>query len=326
MCAGKKYSNLVLEGGGVRGFAYVGASEVLDSLGILQQIERVGGTSAGAIQATLLAVGYTPAEMKKIAADIPLKDFNDGFFASGFSRMKKRFGFFKGEKITEWMNKLIEAKTGDRNITFAQLHTQKQAKNYKDLYITGTDLTYRTLRTFSFEQYPGMRIADALRISFSIPLYFEPVLIDDSGHVRKDRANGTYHLMVDGGLLSNYPIQLFDAPRYMDDTSNSGLKINPKTLGLLLDKPQQLQYAKGGVYPSKISTLHDYFRAVYESVIDKPNPDEPSLTRTVTISHLNLPGRVRKLKLSTINHLVESGKAGIRLFFDANGGQYSTSR
>src|SRR5215218_1445757 len=74
------YKNLVLEGGGVRGFAFAGAFQVLDSLGILQNIERVGGTSAGAILGTLLAVGYTPKEMMEVASHIPLKEFNDGFF------------------------------------------------------------------------------------------------------------------------------------------------------------------------------------------------------------------------------------------------------
>src|SRR5215207_6715708 len=82
------YKNLVLEGGGVRGFAYAGAFQVLDSLGILQHIERVGGSSVGAIQATLLAIGYTPQDMMQLAAYIPLKDFNDGFLPGGLSRMK----------------------------------------------------------------------------------------------------------------------------------------------------------------------------------------------------------------------------------------------
>ena len=163
------YKNLVLEGGGVRGFAYAGAFEVLDSLGILENIERVGGTSVGAIQATLLAIGYTPKEMMEVAANIPLKQFNDGFFPGGFSRLKRKFGFYKGENLYSWIEALIAAKTGDANITFRQLYELRLQKNYKELYITGTDLTYRCLRVFSHEAYPEMRIKDALRISFSIP-------------------------------------------------------------------------------------------------------------------------------------------------------------
>lgn len=42
------FKHLVFEGGGVKGIAWVGASEVLEQKGVLPDIERVGGTSAGA--------------------------------------------------------------------------------------------------------------------------------------------------------------------------------------------------------------------------------------------------------------------------------------
>ncbi len=313
------YKNLVLEGGGIRGFAYVGAFETLDSLGILQHIERVGGTSAGAIQATLLAIGYTPGEMIKLAANIPLKEFNDGFFPGGFARLKRRFGFFKGEKLTGWIEQLIAYKTGDANITFLQLHELRSVKNYKDLYITGTDLTDRCLRIFSYETYPHMRIKDALRISFSIPLYFEPVVINDSGKVQKNKGDSNAHLMVDGGLLANYPIEMFDQNWYIttDSGMNNRSARNKATLGLLLDKPEQLEYSykQHRNYPLPVHSLSDYAMAVYQTIIDKPNPDDTTLQRTITISHLNLSGRVRKLSPGTIQKLVESGRQGVRMFF-----------
>lgn len=198
------YKNLVLEGGGIRGFAYSGAFEVLDSLHILNNIERVGGSSAGAIQATLLSLGYSTQEMTALAATIPLRKFNDGFLPGGFARMKHRFGFFKGEKITSWIEQLIAAKTGDANITFLQLHYLKNAKHYKDLYIAGTDLTYRCLRIFSYESYPNMRVKDALRISFAIPLYYEPVFIDDAGTVQRKMAAANIHLMADCFRTTRY--------------------------------------------------------------------------------------------------------------------------
>lgn len=306
-----------MEGGGIKGFAYAGAFQVLDSLGMLQHIERVGGTSAGAIQATLLAIGYSSKEMMEIAATIPLKEFNDGSVAGGFSRMKRRFGFFKGENISKWMEKLIAAKTGNADLTFGQLHELRTQNNYKDLYITGTDLTNRSLKVFSYESYPEMRIKDAVRISFSIPLYFEPVRIDDNGKIQKDR-NKNHHLMVDGGLLANYPIHIFDSTKYINgDVSNNVFRENQATLGLLLDKPEQLEYDQKnlGNYPLTIRTLREYGKAVYQTIIDKPNPDLGTLRRTVTISHLNLSGRVRKLPVATIEKLVESGRQGVRLFF-----------
>src|SRR5687767_10865295 len=215
-----RYRNLVMEGGGVKGFAYAGALQVLDSMGILKDIQRVAGTSVGAIQGTLLAVGYTSAEIIELTSHIPLKQFNDGgwILAGGFSRLRSQFGWFKGEKIAKWIEDLIAAKTGNGHITFGELHAQSAEKGYRDLYITGTDLTYQMLRVFSHENYPQMRIRDAVRISLSIPLYYRAVFMDDSGRVYKkwdDRQ--LLHVMVDGGVLSNYPIYLFRSEEHTSE-------------------------------------------------------------------------------------------------------------
>src|SRR5688572_12584201 len=111
--AGRGQVNLVIEGAGVKGFAYSGALQVLDSMGILQNIKRVAGTSVGAIQACLLAIGYTSDELIGLTANIPLRRFNDGgwFFAGGFIRLRNQFGWYKGERIAKWIEELIEAKT-----------------------------------------------------------------------------------------------------------------------------------------------------------------------------------------------------------------------
>jgi predicted acylesterase/phospholipase RssA len=53
--------DLVFEGGGVKGMIFPGALEELKADGILN--DRLLGTSAGAITATLPAPGYTPQEM-----------------------------------------------------------------------------------------------------------------------------------------------------------------------------------------------------------------------------------------------------------------------
>src|SRR5690242_1428218 len=110
-----RYRNLVMEGAGVKGFAYAGALQVLDSIGVLKDIQRVAGTSVGAIQGALLAVGYTTKEIIELTAHIPLKRFNDGgwMLAGGISRLRRQFGWYKGEKIAKWLEELIAAKTGN---------------------------------------------------------------------------------------------------------------------------------------------------------------------------------------------------------------------
>jgi len=320
-----KYRNLVMEGAGVKGFAYAGAIQVLDSMGILKNIQRVAGTSVGAIQGALLAVGYTSNEIIELTAHIPLKQFNDGawMLAGDIRRLRKQFGWYKGEKIAQWIEELIEAKTGNGQITFAELHAQSAEKGYKDLYITGTDLTYQTLRVFSYETYPNMRICDAVRISLSIPLYYRAVLMDDEGKIY-ERPNGKQllHVMVDGGVLSNYPLFLFDSARYINNNIPEAgpIKENPETLGLLMEMPEQIKYntQQPGIYPLAIYTINDYMRALYHTLIDKANPEVThpnSLRRTIAINNLNMSGRVRRLPKKTIAALVENGREGARKFF-----------
>ena len=84
------YRNLVMEGGGIRGIAYGGALEELEKRGVLAGIRRVGGTSAGAIQAALLAVGYSPQEIIAVLNNTPVQRLNDGrfIFVGGSSRLR----------------------------------------------------------------------------------------------------------------------------------------------------------------------------------------------------------------------------------------------
>jgi NTE family protein len=309
------YKNLVLEGGGIRGFAYVGAVEILDSAGILKNLERVAGTSAGAITATMIAVGYSPAEMSRLIENLPINQFNDGTITGGISRLRNYFGFYKGQRLSNWIEDLIKKKTGDGKITFRELHEQKNTRGYKDLYLTGSDITYRCLRIFSYENYPDMQIKDAVRISFSIPLYFEPVIINDAGKVLKGYPDSGYHLMVDGGLLSNYPIGMFDSSRYFScDRSDC---INTETLGLLLETPEQLDFSlRKTSSATNIRSLTDYVKAIYQTAVDRPNPDQEGFRRTVVISDVGVKSRVRKLSVKTMAGLVESGREGVRRFLE----------
>jgi NTE family protein len=241
----------------------------------------------------------------------------------GISRLRNQFGWYKGEKIAKWMEDLIAAKTGNGHITFGELHARSAEKGYKDLYITGTDLTYQMLRVFSHENYPQMCICDAVRISLSIPLYYRAVLMDDSGRIyEKPNEQQLLHVMVDGGVLSNYPIFLFDSARYVNDHSadvKTGFE-NPETLGLLMEMPEQIQHnaQQPGIYPFAIYTMNDYVKALYHTLIDKANPEitHPNcVRRTIAINNMNLSGRVRKLPKKTIAALVENGRDGARLFF-----------
>jgi len=147
------FQNLVFEGGGVKGIAYVGAMEVLKEKGILAGIKRVGGTSAGAINAILVALGYTNKEQLTILKKLDFNNFMDDSWGivRDSERLIKDFGWYKGDFFHEWISDLIKRKLKNSNATFTDLHEA----GLPDLYLYGTNLSTRFGEVFSYEHTPS---------------------------------------------------------------------------------------------------------------------------------------------------------------------------
>jgi len=199
--AGRRYENLVFEGGGVKGVAYAGVLQVLDRNELLAPVERVAGTSAGAITALLISLGYEAEEMCSIIFNMDFRDFNDASRStlSNLNRLRWRYGWYRGDFALCMLRCLVEKKTGSKDTTFAQLHQRATQDNspFRELFVVGTDLNLHQVRVFSYQTTPDVALADAVRISMSIPLYFGARELDGQ-------------IFVDGGVLWNYPIQIFD--------------------------------------------------------------------------------------------------------------------
>jgi NTE family protein len=314
------YKYLVLKGGGIRGIAYTGALRVLEDQNITQQIEKVAGTSVGAITGTLFCVGYTASQMEDIMLDLDIATFNDGewFFIGGQRRVRKNFGWYKGEKLEQWMGQQIAQQTGSENTTFLQLHQLATAnKKFKDLYIPVTNLTKQNLEIFSWETHPDMPIKIAVRTSASVPLYFGAVFIDSTGNiVEHPQRNAHYNVYVDGGLLANYPIALFN-----DAHDNIG-SINEHTLGLKLERPEQIEYAKTntGIAPYNINSFPGYIGALYNLTIEQLNKNishNEEAKHSIYISTSNLSPRVRHITLEQKKLLFTNGADAARGFLSS---------
>jgi len=304
------YQNLAFEGAGIRGIAYAGVIDELERNGELQHIQNISGTSAGAITAALLVLGYNAKEIEALIGNTNFGKFNDGgwFFIGGICRTMKQFGWYKGKRFEQWISKLIEAKTGNPDITFAELSTISD----KNLYITAVSLNRQKLLVFCKEDYPNMKVKDAVRASMSIPLYFKAVFMDKEGKVYK-KANSAKDLdiVVDGGILANFPIQVF--PNTKEDSI--------LTLGVRIDSENQiLQDAKGeGLADYPIRKFRDYVSAFYVLSIEHLNRQQLSTENwkhTISVSDANIPPRVRKLSESQKSLLIENGKKACERHFE----------
>ena len=285
------FTNLVFEGGGVKGIAYAGALEVLDrpEYAILPNVTAVAGTSAGAITAALVAARCTPAELEATMLQLDLGKFEDGGF-EGPVRILEKYGWYRGDAFLAWLRRQLAAKLGSADVTFAELRSATAI----DLHVVATDLSTHLPTVFSPATTPDVAVALAVRMSMSIPIFFAAVRWEGS-------------VFVDGGAVWNYPIEMFDVDG-----------ANPATLGLHLGL-----MAKGPPPPVPIHDLAGYGRNLYESITrvqaDYFERSAGDVARSVFIDDLGLSatdfGISRQQKLD----LIEQGRKATEAYLDALG-------
>jgi NTE family protein len=228
-------ADLVLEGGGVKGAGLAGAVSVL---GRRYEFVRIAGTSAGAIVASFVAAGLTD-QLPKIMVTTNFADFLDegrvfghlGKFGQGLEVLLHE-GIYQGERLHQWIADTLASGPNP-------VHT------WRDLHVPGTDETtpieqrYRLVVVVSdisrgrmlrlpwdYEQLmhenpDDQPVADAVRASASIPFFFRP------WHLPVDRSIAKGHdelVLTDGGMLSNFPVELFDD----DEHPTFGVKLSAR--------------------------------------------------------------------------------------------------
>ena len=326
--SGYPFRNLIFEGGGVKGIAYSGALAVPKQRGILRRIQRVGGASAGAINATLLALGYSLEEIRDILAKLDFRNFMDDDWGvlRDAKRLVRDFGWYKGDFFRQWMAHLVEAKTGNPDATFADL---AKRRGKPKLHLVATNLAKRLSQVYSKDHSPTLPVADAVRRSMSIPLFFAAVRESDD-------------LFVDGGVLDNYPIRLFDREKYVAKRdrkrhtakpphyaganrerrgNTSPFVYNRETLGFRLDSREEIALFRDGAAPKRepIDDFFDYGWALIRTLMgaqDSRHLQSGDWHRTVYINTLGVGSTDFDLDDETKAKLEASGQAGTEQYFE----------
>ena len=194
----KNIENLVISGGAMRGFCFLGAIKYLEEIEMLKNIKTFTGTSIGGCLALLLNLNYSSKELIDIFTNVDIEKYRD-INIDNILHFFENYGIDDGIRILNIFKILLVSKlnilnkTYNETITFYELFKLTQKK----LTIVGCCLNDMETIYYNYENFPEMKILDALRITFSIPFIFKPVSINDK-------------LYVDGGLLNNYPIELYE--------------------------------------------------------------------------------------------------------------------
>lgn len=239
-------ADAVFEGGGVKGIGLVGALQVFEDAGF--QWNNIAGTSAGAIVAALVAVGYTAAEIREIMnTRVNFRELMDTstlgkvpWVGPWLSAIFDR-GMYRGDFVLNLMRQLIAEKAGKEKVTFKDLVLPKEPgdseedyqKRYKyKLQVVATDISGSELMVLPYDirklgtDPDDLEVAMAVRMSMSIPFFFRPVVFGE----REQRRDP--HWIVDGGVISSFPIWIFDSPSEQAPPW--------PTIGFLLEEPGSL--------------------------------------------------------------------------------------
>jgi NTE family protein len=212
-------ADLVLEGGGVKGLALVGAVGALVDAGY--GFARVAGTSAGAlvgaVVAALVRAGEPLSRLEDVIRTLEPRRLRDrgpiarfaGPLAPLVDGLSVAFdsGIFEGEYLHSWVDGVLRD-LGVETFGDLRLPDAAQPEHAWSLVVTASDLSRQRLVRLPWDYAAygldpdGQRVSDAVRASTSIPFYYEPMTLRSP-----DRGVST---LVDGGVLSNFPIALFD--------------------------------------------------------------------------------------------------------------------
>lgn len=210
-----KPADLVLSGGGVKFIGLVGAIVALMNAGY--SFPRVSGVSAGSVVGAILAAAskgdqLSSQEVKELALSAPLRTWRDSgripLLGAAWGLVRDT-SMFRGDAAYDW----IRSELRNLGVThFGDLvmdeNSLPEGRRHK-LVVTVADVTAAQLvrLPWDYRRLYGLDpddqlVADAVRASMAIPFFYPPVKLTG--------AAGTTSVLVDGGVLSNFPIDTFD--------------------------------------------------------------------------------------------------------------------
>ena len=181
----ERINKLVFSGGSTKGISYIGIIKGLEERNLFKEIKTFAGTSIGAIFSFLLAIGYDYYSLNSIVNSIDIEKL------CKINKMSS-YGFDDGINLVSKIKELMNNKNIKYDITFRELFKLTN----KRLIITVTNLTLKKAEYLDYKRTPDMNVLIGLRMSFSVPIVFKPIIY-----------NGCYY--VDGGLVDNLPISVF---------------------------------------------------------------------------------------------------------------------
>jgi NTE family protein len=309
--------DLVLEGGGVKGIALAGAVSMLEERGY--RIRKVAGTSAGSLVGSLVAAGISGKRLRDMMQDLDYRSFQDPprLFRRGtagkLAAVLAYKGWCKGDALRSWVAECLRERKvetfGDLLLTdegAAPALLDDPDRRFRFVAMV-SDLSQGRLVRLPWEYRARFgvdpaeaSVADAVRASSAIPYYYRPARCPD-------RVSGRDAWLVDGGMLSNYPIDVFDRadePRW----PTFGIKLSGDPAVSTANKIKGV----GSLTKAMLSTMTGFY--------DRLQTVRPAVVaRTIVVDTAGVSATDFHLDRGRADDLFENGRQAVELFLDGNG-------
>ena len=221
--------NIVFSGGNLKGLSFFGGLKFLKEHNLLTHLKHVAGTSVGSIVAFCFILDYDIQDLEKLFIKLELENYNNITTDTIFSFFDN-YGIDSGDKLFTVFKVLLKKKGFEESITLREFYEKTKI----ELTLVGCCVNTSKPIYFNYKKYPNQSLLTCLRISYCIPLIYTPIKIDDMYYV-------------DGGLIDNYCIQLFDEEiKY--------------TLGFVVNNPND--------HSNKIDTFESYIKSILTKFIN----------------------------------------------------------
>jgi len=313
------YADLVLEGGGVKGIALAGAVCLLEERGY--RFRRVAGTSAGSLVGSLVAAGITGPRLRDMMQAVDYRRFRDPpallgrlGYAGALAAVVAYKGWCKGDALRSWLAECLQEV---RVETFADLPLNDAGatsglqddpdRRFRFVAMVSDLSQGRLVRLpWEYRERFGVdpaeaSVADAVRASTAIPYYFRPARCPD-------RLSGRDAWLVDGGMLSNFPIGVFDRTDVEPRWPTFGIKLsgNPAVTSVnSIDGVVSLSRAM----LSTMTGFYDRMQTIRPHVV----------ARTIVVDTNGVSATDFSLSAGTAATLFENGREAAARFLDGDG-------
>ena len=193
---------LVISGGGVAGFLFIGVIKLLFELGIIKNIKKYYGASFGGIVSVFLNLGWDINEILKFSINFPISCIID----FDISTLINNYGLVPIDNYKALIKKIITFKGFDEDITFKELYE----KTSKEINLIGFSLKNNSTIILNYLNTPNMKIWEGAYITSALPILIPPYEYNDD-------------ILIDGAMCDNFPMNKLKP----DELYNSiGININ----------------------------------------------------------------------------------------------------